>query len=74
MLEARLCDRDWLLAGGLSHADFRMAAFLPFNDAARLPLDDYPAVATWHRRLLALPCWADPFDGLSAPELPAVPA
>ncbi len=73
VLEGRLGGRDWLLPGGLSYADFRMAAFLPFNDAARLPLDSYPAVAAWHRRLLALPAWADPFDGLDAPELPAVP-
>jgi glutathione S-transferase len=50
-----------------------MAAFLPFNDVARLPLSDYPNLAAWHHRLMALPVWADPFDGLVAPELPPVP-
>lgn len=74
VLEAQLRDRDWLLPSGLSYADFRMAAFLPFNDVAGLPLADFPAVDRWHRRLLALPAWADPFEGLSAPELPPVPA
>jgi len=74
VLEAQLRQRDWLLASGLSHADFRMAVFLPFNDVARLPLADYPAVQAWHQRLMALPAWADPFAGLSAPELPPVPA
>lgn len=74
ILDAQLRQRDWLLASGLSYADFRMAAFLPFNDVARLPLADYPAVAAWHQRLLSLPAWADPFAGLSAPELPPVPA
>ena len=73
VLEAQLSGRDWLLASGLSYADFRMAVFLPFNDVARLPLADYPAIAAWHARLMALPAWADPFEGLSAPELPPVP-
>ena len=73
VLEAQLSGRDWLLASGLSYADFRMAVFLPFNDVARLPLADYPAIAAWHARLMALPAWADPFAGLSAPELPPVP-
>ncbi len=74
VLDAQLQKRDWLLPGGISYADFRMAVFLPFNDVAQLPLDDYPAVAAWNRRLLALPAWADPFAGLDAPELPPIPA
>ena len=73
VLEAHLRQRPWLLASGLSYADFRMAAFLPFNDVAQLPLADYPAVEKWHQRLMLLPAWADPFAGLSAPELPPVP-
>ncbi len=50
ILDAHLADREWLLASGLSYADFRMATFLPFNAAARLPLEDYPAIASWHAR------------------------
>ena len=73
VLDAHLSRQDWLLASGLSYADFRMAVFLPYNDVARLPLDDYPALAAWHARLAALPAWADPFEGLSAPELPPIP-
>ena len=72
ILDAHFARRDWLLASGLSYADFRMAAFLPFNDAARLPLHEYRNVAAWHDRLQALPAWADPFDGLTAPALPPV--
>ncbi len=74
ILNAHLTQQDWLLASGLSYADFRMAVFLPFNDVGGLPLADYPAVAAWHARLLALPAWARPFDGLDAPELPPLPA
>jgi glutathione S-transferase len=72
VLEAQLRGRDWLLPSGLSHADFRMATFLPFNDVARLPLADHPAVEAWNQRLMALPAWADPFAGLNAPALPPV--
>lgn len=73
ILDAHLARQDWLLASGLSYADFRMGVFLPYNDVARLPLGDYPALAAWHARLQALPAWADPFDGLDAPELPPIP-
>jgi glutathione S-transferase len=73
ILDAHLRRRDWLLASGPSYADFRMATFLPYNDVALLPLDDYPAVAAWHRRLMELPGWADPFSGLQAAELPPIP-
>jgi glutathione S-transferase len=50
-----------------------MAAYLPYNDVAGLPVQDYPAVAAWYDRLMTLPAWADPFDGLDAPALPPVP-
>lgn len=73
ILEAELTDRQWLVGTSLSYADFRMAAFLPFNDAARLPLGDYPAVLSWYRRLEAIDAWRDPFEGLDAPPLAPVP-
>jgi glutathione S-transferase len=72
ILNTHLHRRDWLLASGLSFADFRMATFLPFNDVALLPLADYPAVAAWYARLLALSAWSKPFAGLQAPGLPPI--
>jgi glutathione S-transferase len=72
ILEAELARREWLVGKSLSYADFRMATFLPFNDAAGLPLDDYPSVFAWYRRLEAIDAWRDPFDGLEAPHLPPV--
>jgi glutathione S-transferase len=72
ILNTHLHRRDWLLASGLSFADFRMATFLPFNDVALLPLADYPAVAAWYARLLALSAWSEPFAGLQAPGLPPI--
>lgn len=72
ILEAELAKRPWLVGKSLSYADFRMATFLPFNDAAGLPLADYPSVLGWYRRLEAIDAWRDPFDGLEAPLLPPV--
>ncbi|CAM5507055.1 hypothetical protein MAUB1S_08468 [Mycolicibacterium aubagnense] len=50
-----------------------MATFLPFNDAARLPLGDYPCLERWYRRLEAIDAWRDPFQGLDAPALAPIP-
>ncbi|MBC2774377.1 glutathione S-transferase family protein [Rhizobium sp. AQ_MP] len=74
VLDAEFAQRDFLLESGLSYADFRMACFLPYNDVAGLPLDDFPALSAWYRRLEALPAWSDPFAGLDAPELPCAPS
>lgn len=70
ILEAELSGRTWLLGKVLSYADFRMATFLPFNDVAGLPLEDYPSVSRWYRQLEEIDAWRDPFKGLDAPELP----
>lgn len=74
ILDRHLQTRDWLTGTTPSHADFRMATFLPFNDVMHLPLQDYPALNAWNDRLLQIPAWADPFDGLDAPQLPPIPA
>ncbi|QDZ02104.1 glutathione S-transferase family protein [Nitratireductor mangrovi] len=72
LLEPVLAGRDWLVGDAPTYADFRMATFLPFNDVARLPLSEFAAVSRWYERLEAIPAWRDPFQGLSAPELPPV--
>lgn len=71
VLDAHLAARDWIVGANPSHADFRMASFLPFNDVAKLPIADYPHVQAWADRLGTLPFWDDPFVGLNAPPLPA---
>ena len=72
ILESELAARTWLLGNEISYADFRMAAFLPFNDVAGLPLDDFPVVKKWYGQLEAIDAWSNPFRGLEAPELPPV--
>lgn len=74
LLEAELTRRAWLLGDSISYADFRMATFLPYNDAARLPIADYPALARWAGQLDEIEAWRDPFVGLAAPEMPPLPA
>lgn len=73
ILDGHLATRDWLLADGISYADFRTASYLPFNNVAGLPLGDYPNVVTWYARLMEINAWRDPFEGLDAPDLPSVP-
>ncbi|MER8533599.1 glutathione S-transferase family protein [Mesorhizobium sp. M1005] len=73
ILDAELSQREWLVGASVSYTDFRMATFLPFNDLARLPLDDYPSVSRWYLQLEEIDAWRDPFEGLNAPELTPVP-
>lgn len=74
ILDAELSDRTWLAGDAVSYADFRMGTFLPFNDAARLPIDDYPALKRWYEQLDEIEAWREPFRGLVAPELPPIPS
>ncbi len=74
ILDAELSRRAWVVGESVSYADFRMAAFLPFNDVAGLPLSEYPSLKRWYGQLEAIDAWRDPFKGLDAPPLPPVPA
>jgi glutathione S-transferase len=73
ILDNVLKDRKWLTDERVSYADFRMASVLPYADAARLPLNEYPHINAWHERLNEIDAWRDPFAGLAAPELPPIP-
>jgi glutathione S-transferase len=70
ILDAELSGREWLVGDTVSYADFRMAAFLPFNDVAGLPLHRYQSVSRWYGQLEEIDAWRDPFKGLNAPALP----
>lgn len=72
IIDAQLAGQSWLVGETPSYADFRMASFLPFNDVAGLPIEDYPNLQVWARRLSSLPFWDDPFAGLDAPPLPTL--
>jgi glutathione S-transferase len=72
ILESELAAREWLVGESVSYADFRMAAFLPFNDVACLPIDEYPAIGRWYDQLEHIEAWREPFRGLDAPGLPPI--
>lgn len=72
-LNAHLLGRAFLLGSGLSYADFRMASFLPFNDAAGLPLVDYPEVVRCYREIEQIPAWNALLARLHAPVLSPIP-
>lgn len=73
LLDGELSNRAWLVGDTVSYADFRMATFLPFNDIARLPLHEYPALQRWNEQLEGIDAWREPFKGLTAPDLPPLP-
>lgn len=56
-----LKSRRYVVADTLSVADFAIGATLPYAQAARIPIGDFPAIALWHERLNALPAWREPF-------------
>jgi len=66
VLDDHLQGRPYLLGDALSVADFAAAAALPYAEAARIPLGDFPAVARWHARLEELPAWREPFPAAEA--------
>jgi glutathione S-transferase len=61
VLESHLSDRRFLLGDTLTLADFAVATTLPYADEAGIPLDAFPAVRSWHDRLMELPAWRSPF-------------
>jgi glutathione S-transferase len=61
MLDDHLRDRKFLVADQLSVADFAVAVTLPYAEAAKLPLVEFPAVQRWHARLNDIEAWRNPF-------------
>lgn len=64
VLDDVLADRDWLVGGKLSYADFRVASALPFAEAAHMPVAGFKHILAWHDRLNQLDAWRTPFSGL----------
>jgi glutathione S-transferase len=60
ILDDHLTGRTWLVGDSLTVADLSVAVTLPFAADAHIPLGEFPAVARWHDRLMALEAWANP--------------
>jgi glutathione S-transferase len=61
VLNDYLSGRKYLVDDRLTLADFAVAAFLPYADEARIPLDGFTDIQRWHRRLNELQAWRQPF-------------
>jgi len=61
VLNNHLSGRKFLVGDNLTVADFAVANTLPYADAAKLPLAEFPAIQGWHARLNELPAWREPF-------------
>ncbi len=65
ILDGILKDREWLIDGRLSYADFRVAFVFPFADRAGLTLAEFPEVRRLSDQLNRIEAWRDPFGGLA---------
>jgi glutathione S-transferase len=59
VLEAHLSKQTYLVDGGITLADFSVAAPLFYADRGGFPLAEYPKVREWFGRVSALPCWKE---------------
>jgi glutathione S-transferase len=57
VLDQHLSTRQWLVGGGVTLADYAVAAPLMYKEKAHLPLDAYPHLLAWFERIQALPAW-----------------
>lgn len=61
VLNDHLRGRKYLVGDGLTIADFATAVTLPYAEAAKIPVEEFPDIARWHARLNELPAWREPF-------------
>jgi glutathione S-transferase len=66
VLDDHLKGRRWLVGDAPTVADFAVAVALPYAEAARIPIEDLPAVRRWHDRLNEFPAWREPFPAAAA--------
>lgn len=57
VMESQLATRTWLCGETLTLADLSLAAPFQTGPQAKLPMDTYPNVAAWFRRVQALDAW-----------------
>ncbi|WP_052951543.1 glutathione S-transferase family protein [Devosia soli] len=65
ILDSTLADRDWLVGGKLTYADFCVASALPYAEQGLIPLDIFPHIRARHDRVNDIDAWREPFAGLA---------
>jgi glutathione S-transferase len=64
ILNGQLEGRSFILGDNLTLADFSVGADLSYADHAQMPLESYPHIVAWRKRLDEVPAWKN-----SAPQL-----
>jgi glutathione S-transferase len=59
VLNDSLRGKTWLVGERLTIADFSIAGFVPLAERMALPVEKFPEIPRWYKRLAALPAWRD---------------
>lgn len=62
VLETHLTSREWIVGAGPTIADLSCSGYLFYPEPFGFARDDWPAIAAWLDRLIALPGWQHPYD------------
>lgn len=77
VLDTALGERSHAVGDRLTLADIALASYLMYAQAARIPLQDYPAIRRWLTAIEALPSWqaaTAPVAGLRGGPVQQAPA
>lgn len=61
VLDGQLAHREYVAGSSLTVADFSVAAFLPYAERSKFPLETFPNIQRWEKRMNAMPAWQEPF-------------
>jgi glutathione S-transferase len=59
VLNDSLRGKTWLVGERLTIADFSIAGFVPLAERMALPVEKFPEILRWYKRLATLPAWRD---------------
>jgi len=66
VLNDSLKGKTWLVGERLTIADFSIAGFVPLAERMALPVEKFPQILRWYKRLAALPAWRDALSARDA--------
>jgi len=66
VLNDSLRGKTWLVSERLTIADFSLAGFVPLAERMALPVEKFPEILRWYKRLAALPAWRDALSARDA--------
>ena len=70
VLEQRLADSDWIVAGRPTTADLSCIGYMYFLEEIDVDIAKTPHIARWRDRIAALPGWKHPYELMPGHPLP----